>query len=228
LSVDGGTTFAEPFAEELFNTGFYEWTVPEVITTDVARLKIEGINAGRIVAMAVTGDFAIAGLDPPPEPEPIDVYTPADITAAAETIGVDKGLLTADLPPGTETCQPNSRIKTARSSALYYCGIDGKRYVFPNQKTHDTWYSSFAGVVEISEELMAQIPIGGNVTYRPGVRMVKIQTAPEVFAVDANGTLRWVQDEATAERLYGENWNQEIDDIPDAFFVNYTVGEPIE
>ncbi len=227
LSVDGGTTFAEPFAGELFNTGFYNWAVPEVITTDVVRLKIEGINAGRIVAMAVTGDFTIRGLEPPPEPKPVDIYEPAEIIAAAETIGVDKGLLAAELPVGTTTCHPNSRIKTPNSSTLYYCGTDGKRYVFPNRKTHDTWYDSFAGVIEISKELMAQIPIGGNVTYRPGVRMVKIESSPEVFAVDADGVLRWVPDEDTAERLYGENWNQMIDDIPDPFFVNYTVGKPV-
>jgi hypothetical protein len=100
--------------------------------------------------------------------------------------------------------------------------------VFPNEKTHRTWYGdSFAGVVEWSIEDIAKIPLGGNVTYRPGVRMVKIQSANEVFAVAANGTLRYIASEAVAQRLYGPSWNTMIDDIPDAFFTNYTVGTPI-
>jgi len=34
--------------------------------------------------------------------------------------------------------------------AVYYLGADGKRYVFPNEKTFSTWYSDFSGVQEVS------------------------------------------------------------------------------
>src|SRR3989338_9026877 len=77
--------------------------------------------------------------------------------------------------------------------AVYYLGADGKRYVFPNEKTYKTWYSSFSGVMVVSSTEMSSYPIGGNVTYRPGVKLVKIQTDPKVYAVDQNGTLRWVK-----------------------------------
>jgi hypothetical protein len=69
--------------------------------------------------------------------------------------------------------------------------------------------------------------IGGNITYRPGVRLVKITTDPKVYAVGANGTLRWVQTEGVARDLYGVNWNTMVDDVPDAFFINYRIGAPI-
>src|SRR5690349_3043752 len=55
-------------------------------------------------------------------------------------------------------------------SAVYYIGADGLRYVFPNQKTYDTWYSNFNTVKFISDADLAKIQIGGNVTYKPGVR----------------------------------------------------------
>ncbi|MFH1047671.1 MAG: hypothetical protein V1738_05180 [Patescibacteria group bacterium] len=228
LSVDGGESYSEPFADHLFNDGYHEWLVPEVTTTSEARLKIEGLDGGRVISLAVSANFTILGLTPivpPSETETIGTtYVPSEATAKAATISIDKNLV-----PNTSTvCHPNSRIKTATSASLYYCGTDGKRYVFPNQKTHDTWYSDFAGVIDISEATMAKIAIGGNVTYRPGVRLVKVQTDPSVFAVDADGTLRWVPDEATAARLYGPSWNQTIDDVPDAFFVNYKIGEPLE
>lgn len=115
----------------------------------------------------------------------------------------------------------------ASGAAVYYYGADGKRYVFPNEKTYFTWYSDFSSVKTITDAELAAIQIGGNVTYKPGVKMVKITTDPKVYVVDAGGTIRWVESEAIAAALYGSDWNTKIHDIPDAFFVNYTVGASV-
>lgn len=123
-------------------------------------------------------------------------------------------------------CASGNLIKGSLPAA-YYCGADGKRYVFPNDKAYFTWYPNFAGVQSISDADLANIMIGGNVTYRPGVKMVKIQSDPKVYAVAKGGMLRWVSSESVAVALYGSDWNKEIDDISDAFFVNYTVGTQI-
>ena len=112
-------------------------------------------------------------------------------------------------------------------SAVYYVGSDGKRYVFTNDKAYFTWYTDFSTVQKISDTDLAAITIGGNVTYKPGVKMIKIQSDPKVYAVAHGGVLRWVSTEAAAVALYGSNWNTKIDDISDAFFTNYTVGTPI-
>ncbi|NMC51435.1 hypothetical protein GYA54_01755 [Candidatus Kuenenbacteria bacterium] len=114
-------------------------------------------------------------------------------------------------------------IKMAGNSAVYYLN-GGKRYVFPNQKTFNTWYADFSKVVTISESEMVGYPLGGNVTYRPGTRLVKITTVPTVYAVEPGGALRSIVSEANAKSLWGDNWNKMIDDVPDAFFVNYSVG----
>src|SRR3990167_8599243 len=111
--------------------------------------------------------------------------------------------------------------------AVYYLGADGKRYVFPNEKTYKTWYSDFSGVQIVSSTEMSSYTIGGNVTYRPGVKLVKITTDPKVYAVADNGTLRWVTTAAIAESLYGTGWASMVEDVSDAFFVNYTVGSDI-
>ncbi|MBI4138646.1 hypothetical protein HY479_00655 [Candidatus Uhrbacteria bacterium] len=115
----------------------------------------------------------------------------------------------------------------ASGPAVYYYGADGKRYVFPNEKTYFSWYADFSSVKTITDAELAALSIGGNVTYKPGVKMVKITTDPKVYAVDKGGTLRWVESEAVATALYGSDWNKMIDDVPDAFFVNYTVGSSI-
>src|SRR3989344_2559457 len=75
--------------------------------------------------------------------------------------------------------------------AVYYLGADGKRYVFPNEKTYKTWYSDFSGVQIVSATELSSYSIGGNATYRPGVKLVKITTDPKVYAVGGNGTLHW-------------------------------------
>jgi len=117
-------------------------------------------------------------------------------------------------------------VKT-NGSSVYYIGVDSKRYVFPNEKVYFSWYKDFSSVKTISDSELASYMIGGNVTYKPGTRLVKIQSDPKVYAVSANGVLRWVPDENTASTIYGANWNRMIDDIPDSFFVNYKMGTDI-
>lgn len=134
--------------------------------------------------------------------------------------------LVAPLATQAAGCTSGTLIKGS-GHAVYYCGADGKRYVFPNQKTYDTWYSDFSTVITISDSAMGSIPIGGNVTYKPGIRLVKITTSPTVYAVDANGALRAISSEAVAMALYGSTWNKQVDDVPDAFFVNYQLGADV-
>lgn len=150
-------------------------------------------------------------------------FSPSAARAAATDINADRKLIASP----NAACESGSRIKIALSKAVYYCGADGKRYVFPNDKTYYTWYANFSGVTTVSDATLASIPLGGNVTYRPGVKMVKIQSDPKVYAVDAGGTLRWVQSPDVAAALYGQDWSKLVEDVSDAFFINYKVGDPI-
>lgn len=172
-----------------------------------------------------------------PDGEPVDPYeslnaaerpggyAPEGALAKNPTINADKRLL----PPedGIVYCVSGSLIKTPSSTAVYYCGRDGKRYVFPHFSVYDTWYTDFSGVQTMTDVELAGIPIGGNVTYRPGSALVKVQTDPKVYAVDSGGTLRWVTTAEIAASLYGADWAGKVRDVSDAFFVNYRIGEPI-
>ena len=113
-------------------------------------------------------------------------------------------------------------------STVYYFGANGKRFVFPNEKTYFTWYTNFDGVRTISDGQLASIPLGGNVTYRPGYKMVKITTDPRVYVVEQGGILRHITSEQLALTLYPVNWRNQVDDIPDAFFTNYRVGTAVQ
>lgn len=131
------------------------------------------------------------------------------------------------VPTNAATLSSGDLIK-ASSASVYYYAEDGKRYVFPNDKTYFTWYSDFSAVETISDEELATIPIGGNATYRPGIKLIKVTTDPKVYAIDGDRTLRWIKTEAIAAFMYGDDWAAQVDDLPDTFFVNYSVGLPIE
>lgn len=134
----------------------------------------------------------------------------------------------ANAATDTEAISPGDRIKCASTQAVYYFGPDGKRYVFPNEKTYFTWYTDFNGVKTISDKRCSTLPLGrSNVTYRPGVKMIKITTDPRTYAVERGGILRHVTSQEMAETLFGLNWKNKIDDVADAFFSNYKIGDPI-
>jgi hypothetical protein len=119
--------------------------------------------------------------------------------------------------------QAGDLIKMDGLSSVYYLGADSKRYVFPNEATYFSWYNDFSGVVVIPQSELESYPLGANVVMRAGTKLVKITTDPKVYAVEPNGTLRWVPSEATAATLYGADWAKKVVDVPDAFFTNYTV-----
>lgn len=124
--------------------------------------------------------------------------------------------------------ESGSLIRGETFAAVYYMGADGFRYVFPNSNTYFTWYDDFDEVKFISDSDLATIQIGGNVTYKPGSYMVKIQSDPKTYAVDEGGVLRHVGSEELATALYGPSWNTMIHDISDGFFTNYSIGDAIE
>lgn len=119
-------------------------------------------------------------------------------------------------------------VATLNDTAVYYYAVNGKRYVFPNEKVYFTWYPDFSKVKIIPIDQMALVPIAGNVTYKPGSKLVKFQTDPKTYLVTKGGVLRWAKTEDVAKGWFGPNWNQYVDDISESFYVNYAFGTPVE
>src|SRR5688572_27207980 len=92
-----------------------------------------------------SGPVTVVSVAPTPPPAP----------------GVQPGLVKLACPP---EAGPDHVCK-----AVYYRGLDGKRHAFPNAKVYFTWYQDFSGVEEIPADAMAALPLGKQVTYRPGV-----------------------------------------------------------
>ena len=147
---------------------------------------------------------------------PLPTSTPIPVTGQA-TIG---GLIKLVCPPVAVSADHPCK-------AVYYYGRDGKRHAFPNERVYFTWYVDFAGVTEVSATALAAIPLGRNVTYRPGLRLVKFLTLNRVYVVERGGVLRWITSEISVRELYGPNWNRNVDDIADVFYANYQFGPDV-
>jgi hypothetical protein len=212
----------------------YTWTISAAQTAQ-GLIKVEGLDpnnnvlasteSASVFAVSSTATAPIAGNQ---QPTADPTVTGAYDTATAQMDNPDFNT-DMNIPAATTAtnCVSGTLIKSPDDPAVYYCGADGKRYVFVNDKAYFSWYPDFSTVKTISDTTLGNIMIGGNITYRPGTRMVKIVSDPKVYVVARGGILRWVETEAAATRLFGANWNTQIDDINDSFFVNYTVGAPI-
>lgn len=133
------------------------------------------------------------------------------------------GIRVHDLVKLQDDGDPN----TQHDTTVYYMGSDGRRHFFPNAKVYFTWFPDFGGVRIVSPSSLAEIPLGANITYRPGVRMVKFESENKVYVVEGGRRLRWIQSESDASSIYGMNWNRNIDDIPVIFYTDYVFGSTL-
>lgn len=142
-------------------------------------------------------------------------------------LGLILTLLTLCLLPAMGRAETAGQlIKTASNPAVYYME-DGRRYAFPNESIFFSWYDDFLDVQAIPDIELAGHALTNNITYRPG-SLVKIATDPKVYAVGRHGVLRWVMTESLAARIFGPDWNKQVYDVADVFFVNYKIGDPID
>lgn len=118
-------------------------------------------------------------------------------------------------------------VKCPDFTSVYFLGEDGKRHVFPNEQMFFSWFPDFSDIKTISCEDLASLPLGENVVYQAGTRLVKLPSVPTVYAVEDDGVLRAVTSEAQARELFGDDWASRVDDVPEGFFPSFTKGEAL-
>jgi hypothetical protein len=130
-------------------------------------------------------------------------------------------------PPLPPEIVIGSLVKKADSNSIYFIDQDNRAHAFPDANTYFSWFPNFDNVQTIPAETLAAIPVGNNVTMRPGTWLIKIQTDPKVYAVEPYGVICWVNTELVATDLYGADWNTKIVDVDPLIFSNYQVGADI-
>lgn len=122
----------------------------------------------------------------------------------------------------------NGALVKGNGPAVYYVSDDRTRHVFPSEAVFDSWYAGTGiSVKNVPESQLSVLPLGDNMVFKPGVKLIKITTDPKVYAVSRYGVIHWVTSESLAATVYGADWRRSVMDVPDVYFVDYKVGTPI-
>lgn len=109
-------------------------------------------------------------------------------------------------------------IKGATTKNVFVYAADGKRYTFPTDKVYFSWFKDWSFVKTIPDAQLGAMTIGGTIAYRPGTQLIKIATDPKVYALEPNGSLRWIETGAIAQALWGANWGARVHDVDPTIF----------
>jgi hypothetical protein len=114
------------------------------------------------------------------------------------------------------------------NDSTYWYDTDGKRYAFTQRASFTSWFpGNPTGVVNATIPELAPIPLGGAVFHKPGERLIKFASSPNVYAVSRYGVLRHLATEQVAFELYGENWKTQVDELPVTDYSLYVIGSMI-
>ena len=149
-------------------------------------------------------------------------------TGSSVTITVSKAITDVESGDLVKTACSDTVYVNDPCTAVYFYGPDGKRHAFPNERVFKTWYKNYDNMVIVTAKVMASIPLGKNVTYRPGVRLIKFDSSNAVYAITRGGVLRPIANGAIAAGIYGSDWVSDIESVSDVFFGNYEMGELID
>lgn len=119
-------------------------------------------------------------------------------------------------------------IKAAGNPAVYLAADDGRRYVFSGPGQFNGWFNGdFSSVRTVSSTKIAAMPLAGIVMYRPGYKLLKVSSQPQLYTVGKDGQLHWVRSQEVVTTLFGQSWNQSIELVDSTLVADYGVGQPI-
>ena len=119
------------------------------------------------------------------------------------------------------TSKDGSGVNTHPYSDVYYIGTDAKRHAFPTESVYRSWYESNQRIVEVPAWKLANIPLGRNVTFKPGKKLVHVPSETRPYVVAPKRALRPLASEAVAPLVYGEAWKSIVERLPETSIADY-------
>ncbi len=127
--------------------------------------------------------------------------------------------------------QSQTFVRSASTSTIYLLDSSNRRRPIPDEQTFFTWATSFNEVSVIDEESLQAIPLGPTLLPKAGTVLVKIQSVPDVFAIDGTPEapiFRWITSEGLARSLYGPSWADYVIDLPPTTWSRLSFGTALE
>lgn len=124
-----------------------------------------------------------------------------------------------------EQTEKDKVVMLEENGSIYYFAANGKRYIFPTEATYKSWFKDYAPEKTMPLSKMEKIPLGGNVTARPGT-LIQTSTDFKTYLVK-KGELISPVDEGVLIAIFGEKYKERVLDIPNWYFTNYNYSAPI-
>lgn len=148
----------------------------------------------------------------------------------AEIVSIIVSAVELELPtppiPSEDQLKTGDLIKGSTNAVYHYDRL-GVRHVFFNAGVYGSWYGDdFSAVKTVTDEVLAGIPLGEPVTYRPG-SLITAPSINEVYIVDVGRTFRHLSSEDIAAGVVGADWASQVIDLQESLLFSYPVGDPI-
>ncbi len=122
-------------------------------------------------------------------------------------------------------------VRSASSRTIYLIDSSNRRRPIPDEQTFFTWAKSYKEVELIDDEALVAIPLGPTLLPKAGTVLVKIQSVPDVFAIDGTPEapiFRWITSESLAKSLYGTSWSDYVIDLPPTTWSRLSFGTALK
>ena len=206
-STDGGSTFTS-IVSATANDGSYVWTAPDISAQSIT-IRAQATDLLTVLDTDTSDAFSIG----------TEVGGGDTDETPAEDVDTSEGSTTL-LPEGTF-------FKGESWDTVYY--VDGTtRRPFLDAQTFFTYVDNFDAVIETSDDYLANYAIGTPMLPKAGTVLVKVVSVNNVYALEADNTLRWISSESLASSLYGSNWADYVIDVPVTAWGHFTIGEDVE
>ena len=210
-STDGGITYTL-IVSGTSNDGSYSWTAPDIDAASVT-IRAQGTDLITVLATDVSDAFSIGSEDESDDDSSDDGEDAEDVDTSEDS--------TTLLPEGTF-------FKGESWSTVYYVGADGTRRPFLDAQTFFTYADNFDGVIDASDDYLANYAIGAPMLPKAGTVLVKVVSVNNVYALEADNTLRWITSESIAISLYGSNWADFVIDVPVTAWGHFNFGDDVD
>jgi len=110
-------------------------------------------------------------------------------------------------------------IELSDNGSLYYLAKDGKRYIFPNKDSYNSWFVGISPSTSYTLEEIQKYPLGGNVGIKPG-NLIQTPTDYNLYLV-LKGEKLSIIDKNLIEKIYGKKYKNFIITVPNYYFTNY-------
>ncbi len=229
IYVRDGVTYQETIVTGTTNDGAYSWTVPS-IDTSYATIQVVGNDLAVSLATDASDDYFTIGAG-----DADAVADDEDDTSSDEVTVPSNGTTGASPVTGEieaiSSVSAGMYIRSPFFNTVYFIeNVDGTliRRSFMDAQTFMTYEDDWSNVETVTDATLPTLSLGGPMLPNDGVVLVKIQTVPKVYAIEADGTLRWITSEAVAISNYGSSWANYVIDIPDTLFPRFDFGTDIE